>query len=150
MQILTRRQAIVHSCISASSTLPDLFRVASIFGSTKGALFFGTPHLGSDWSAFHKTVLDILKTVTNSNTNLVKHLIPSSEVLRDVQNRYVQISGNISNVFFVEQYPTPVSILGKRLVRCRLASDGTSSDNYARDSLCRKSQQRLLVMHSCE
>lgn len=118
-------QALVHSSFSINSTSHDLLTLSHLVQCTKGVIFFGTPHLGSGWSYVHKIVLDLLSIVTHTNSRIVKQLMSSSPVLEDVQHRYVQISGGISNVFFVEQHRTSLLGLAKQLVS--LTSTGGQS-----------------------
>lgn len=95
-------QALVASYLKVGDNRHD------IYTSTKGVLFFGTPHLGSDYASFHKIVLNMCKFFKNANTALVQHLIPDSEVLQLIQAQYVDISRHFIDIFFYEQYPTKV------------------------------------------
>lgn len=142
-------QAIVHSYLSTASTA-HVLKLNRLFPSTRAVLFFGTPHLGSEWSAFHGTVLGILNAFTHTNTNLVKQLIPSSEVLRGIQDRYVLISGGFSNVFCYEQHPTTLPMLGKRLVNPTLTLQVVDDALTCRgiDSSCLKNLQHHPVRQS--
>jgi hypothetical protein len=118
-------QALVRSSFSINSASHDLLNLSLLLQSAKGVIFFGTPHLGSGWSRVHKIILDLLGIVTHTNSRIVEQLMPSSEVLRVFLDRYLEISGNISNVFFVEQHRTSLFGLGKQTVR--LTSPSTQS-----------------------
>lgn len=77
-----------------------------IYASTKSVMFFGTPHFGSNFAAFHATILNICSIFTASNTRLIRTLIPESEILQRIQKQYADISPEFGDVYFYETYPT--------------------------------------------
>lgn len=99
--------------------------VHDLYSSTKGVLFFGTPHLGTDHAAFHQAILNICNIFTRTNNKLVTHLIPGSEVLQQIQSQYVDISRGLADMFFFEQYSTRIFGGFEALVRSLFMTEGT-------------------------
>lgn len=61
-----------------------------IFGSTIGAIFFGTPHAGADPRSFpHRVAEQVIKAAGFSvNEQIVNTLLPSSERLRELRDEF--------------------------------------------------------------
>jgi hypothetical protein len=95
---LMRMQALVHSTLSVITP-----KLHDIISSTKGVFYFGTPHLGSDWSSWHAVVLNIFKLYTLTNTRIVQNLTRNSEYLTKLQEHY---------------YPALIYLLLSLLIAC--------------------------------
>lgn len=105
-------QALVYSnCAPRNPELHD------IVASTKGVLYFGTPHLGSDWSSLHRIILNIGRVFTTTNTRIVQHLVRESDHLMKLQAQYNHISGIFKTVSFYEEYPISLPA-GKAALVC--------------------------------
>lgn len=74
---------------------PNLEDLRSIYVSTYGIIFLGTPHNGSsvaNWGrALHHTLKVSLGFMIRSDDTLLKTLMKDSEVLRQINNRFLNI-----------------------------------------------------------
>lgn len=108
-------QVLVESVLSVLQ--PGL---RDIFDSTRAVYFFGTPHLGSDWSNWHRLLWNLVDFVTPTHTSIIKLLQRGSEYLMNLQSQYNKISPEIKNISFYEEYPTPVVKDFAAVVRIRM------------------------------
>lgn len=76
--------------------------------STKGVLFFGTPHLGSDWSKLHATILRISKLFKSTTAHIAIQLAKNSKYLIDLQSQFSLFSQTFVTVYFYEELGTPI------------------------------------------
>ncbi|CCA71494.1 hypothetical protein PIIN_05431 [Serendipita indica DSM 11827] len=79
-----------------------------ILVSTHAILFFGTPHSGVKGVAFQVMLNRILSVYMRSNNKILKHLEEHSSELEDIQSAYLSTSEGIKNVYFYEDYATPI------------------------------------------
>jgi protein SERAC1 len=72
-----------------SDTLPHLAR---IFSSTRGIIFLGTPHRGSDISSLAKVVASIAKVAFQTvNEDLIRDLERDSQILDRIRDSFSRI-----------------------------------------------------------
>lgn len=95
-------------------------RLRSIFVSTYGILFLGTPHKGSDVAQWGSRLEGIVSAVAgklvDSQPQLVNALKNNNETLQNIDRQFVQIMGRFHIYFFHEGKPTNLKI-GMRYVR---------------------------------
>lgn len=82
----------------------------SIRVSTYGVVFMGTPHMGSDLAKWGSLIESVARAVTfrtlvDSNPALVGALGKNSEILQNVTEEFVPISGDLELFFFWEELP---------------------------------------------
>jgi hypothetical protein len=58
---------------------------------TKGIIFFGTPHHGSDLAAWAAVCAKFVSRFKDTNLEILNVLRPESEVLRDTQDEFGQL-----------------------------------------------------------
>ena len=83
----------------------------SIFVSTYGILFLGTPHKGSDLAKWGSRLEAICRAVmpkraVDSNDNLVNALKSNNETLQNIDRQFIQIINRFHVFFFHEGKPT--------------------------------------------
>lgn len=102
-------KALIHSNLSKDNQ-------NSIKSSSRGIVFFGTPHAGSSIASFGVHLLDIL-SIFGTNTSLIRHLQQDSEWLRMQTEQFSSISSELDIVTFYETYGTPIpGLLGRTIV----------------------------------
>ncbi|OAG37168.1 hypothetical protein AYO21_08586 [Fonsecaea monophora] len=107
-ELVADRQAIIlsHSRISGS-----IVGLHSIYVSTFGLLFLGTPHEGSDkavLASYIRVLLDKLapSKLCDTDGQLLNALKPDSETLRNITDMFVPIMKRFHIYFFWEQEKT--------------------------------------------
>ncbi|KAI0400445.1 ribonuclease-like protein p/mrp subunit [Xylaria palmicola] len=108
------KRAIVYS---ASRTSHHINHLRSIYVSTYGILFFGTPHQGSgtaNLATFAQRIIDALlpSKLVDTQAQLLDALKESSEVLQEITDNFAPLMKDIRIYFFWEQEKTD---LGYRL-----------------------------------
>ena len=105
--LVVKRALIYSSEISGNRTE----HLRSIFVSTYGILFLGTPHKGADLAQWGSRLEDICKAVMpskviDSNDTLVKALKTENETLQNIDRQFMQIIARFHVFFFHEGKPT--------------------------------------------
>ena len=105
--LVVKMALIASSEITGSKTE----HLRSIFVSTYGILFLGTPHKGSDvaqWGSYLESVFSavIPKAVGESAPQLVDALKANSETLENIDRPFVQLMDKFNLYFFHEAKPT--------------------------------------------
>jgi hypothetical protein len=100
------KSALLHS----NSTHPGhLKEHRAIKTSTYGIIFMGTPHQGSDSSAWGMRLVDVEFIFIHTNDSLLKNLGKDSEMLQNVLAYYAGISSDFVTKFAYETYATPLA-----------------------------------------
>lgn len=86
-------------------------RLRSIYVSTYGILFLGTPHNGSDlakWGSLLEKICSVAlpKKFFDSSPQLVKALKTNNETLQNINRLFIEIIGRFHIYFFHESKPT--------------------------------------------
>lgn len=89
----------------------------SIYMSTLGLLFLGTPHQGGQGASLGKIVAHIGSLVTYTSSNMIRHLIEHSEFLQQQQSQYAMIATDFPTVCFYETRPMSIPLYGSIIVR---------------------------------
>ncbi|KAL9624502.1 MAG: hypothetical protein Q9160_001166 [Pyrenula sp. 1 TL-2023] len=89
---------------------PHLERLRSIYVSTYGILFLGTPHNGSDiarWGTLLQSICSAMlpKKFFDSSPHLVEALRTNNETLQNINRLFVDIIGRFQIYFFHESRP---------------------------------------------
>jgi len=82
------------------------FHHRSLADNTKGILFIGTPHQGTDSVTVAQHLAEICSINTRLNRALRRDLVTYSEMLQDQVSAYTAISGRYTTKFFYEAYGT--------------------------------------------
>lgn len=103
-------QALIHSS-EIRGLKTDHLR--SIFVSTYGILFLGTPHKGADiakWGSRLERICDavIPGRILDTRRDLVDALKKNNETLQNIDRQFSQIMGRFHIFFFHEAKPTKV------------------------------------------
>lgn len=106
--VLTRRKALAYSASRTSKLVQHLH---SIFVSTYGVLFLGTPHNGSSKAGLASVGSRMISALTPSkvvdtNSQLTDTLREGSEVLQNITDMFVPLMKNFRIYFFWEQEKT--------------------------------------------
>ena len=87
-------------------------RLGTIYNSTYGVVFLGTPHRGSDKAGLGHLVAGIAKvTLRQPNPHLLRSLEQDSDVLEHQRASFASVSSTISLVCLYEEEPTAVGIV---------------------------------------
>ncbi|KAI0868248.1 ribonuclease-like protein p/mrp subunit [Hypoxylon argillaceum] len=102
------KRALVYS---ASRTARHIIHLHSIYVSTYGVLFFGTPHQGSgtaNLGIFAQRIVDVLlpSRVVDTQSQLLDALKENSEVLQEITDNFVPLMKDLRVYFFWEQEKT--------------------------------------------
>ena len=105
---LVVQRALIHSSEIRDNKTEHL---RSIFVSTYGILFFGTPHKGSniaEWGSWLEWICDaILPTrVIDTQPQLVNALKANSETLQNIDRQFIHLASRFHIYFFHEGKPT--------------------------------------------
>lgn len=82
---LVSEQALLH-CREGNKNLKN------VFPSTRGIIFMGTPHAGSDLTKFGKNLAKLLNIVRNTNSAILGPLQKGSDELTGVQQQFQQLA----------------------------------------------------------
>ena len=99
--LVVKRALIYSSEIRGNNTE----HLRSIFVSTYGILFFGTPHKGSEtaeWSSF----LEAVCNVVDSQPQLTNVLKTNNETLQNIDRQFIHLTSRYRIFFFHEAKPT--------------------------------------------
>lgn len=96
---------------SASVRHSHTEHLRSIFVSTYGILFLGTPHNGSDlakWGSMLQSICSVVlpKKFLDSSPQLVDALKTNNETLQNINRFFMEISNRFHIYFFHEGKPT--------------------------------------------
>ena len=102
------KSALVHS---RDVQNVDTERLRSVYISTAGILFMGTPHNGSDlasWGTLLQSICSAVlpKKLFDSQSDLIKALETDNETLQVISRRFMEARQNIRIYFFHESKPT--------------------------------------------
>ncbi|KAI0424659.1 ribonuclease-like protein p/mrp subunit [Xylaria sp. FL1042] len=102
------KRALVYS---ASRTGSHINHLHSIYVSTYGILFFGTPHQGSgtaNLATFVQRIIDVLlpSKLVDSQAQLLDALKEGSEVLQEITDNFAPLMRDLRIYFFWEQQKT--------------------------------------------
>ena len=105
---LTKSKALAYSASRTSKNEDHLY---SIYVSTYGILFFGTPHHGSNiakMAGIARRVLSALvpKRIMDTNGQLLDALQKNSETLQNITDQFVALMKRFRVFFFWEQEKT--------------------------------------------
>ena len=106
--ILSGHQALIYS---SEIRGPKTEHLRSIFVSTYGILFLGTPHKGSNLAAWGSRLERICgavlpKRVLDSSPGLINALKSNNETLQNIDRQFIQIMNRYHIYFFHEGKPT--------------------------------------------
>jgi hypothetical protein len=109
------RKALTYS---ASRTSTQLQHLHSVFVSTYGVLFLGTPHDGSnkaDLASTARKIIDAMvpSKVFDTDGQLLEALQEGSEVLQNVTAQFAPLMSNFRVYFFWEQEKTDLGVTRK-------------------------------------
>lgn len=111
---LVVKRALTYSC---NITNPNLFQQRSIYASTYGIVFLGTPHLGSDlakWGSWLQAIASVApKKIIDSSPQLVDALKSQSETLENIDRLFVPIMQRRLHVLFCHE-GKPTDLKGTR------------------------------------
>ena len=86
--------------------------LGAIYASTKGVVFFGTPHRGSPQTGLAQIVANVAKiTLRRPNEKLVRNLSEDSDVLERQRRSFASIAEQLSLVCLWEELPTGVGVV---------------------------------------
>ena len=107
---LVVKRALIYSAEITGSKTEHL---RSIFVSTFGILFLGTPHKGADlgqWGSYIEWLCSAVvpKKLLDSEPQLVNALRTNSETLQNIDRQFAQLVDNFHIFFFHEGKPTDV------------------------------------------
>ncbi|KAL8726336.1 MAG: hypothetical protein Q9166_006784 [cf. Caloplaca sp. 2 TL-2023] len=95
----------------------------SIFVSTYGILFLGTPHLGSDiskWSSWvdevSRTTASTQLTTDNSPVPILDSLKPYSDILQNIERQFIELTDDLHIFYFHEAKPTKLGEVWRYIV----------------------------------
>ena len=83
-----KRLQAIHYSDSHRRTRPDL---ATIMDATRGIVFLGTPHRGSDAITLPKLIASVIEACQDVNVNLLQDLEKESETLDRIGDSFSQI-----------------------------------------------------------
>ena len=106
---LTEFQAI-HYSDSHRRTRPDL---ATIMDATRGIVFLGTPHRGSDATTLPKMIASVIAAFQDVNVNLLQALERESETLDRIGDSFGQILDR--RTFSVYSFEEELAIVGRKV-----------------------------------
>ncbi|KAI1779448.1 ribonuclease-like protein p/mrp subunit [Hypoxylon cercidicola] len=106
---------------SASRTGHKIEHIHSIYVSTFGVLFFGTPHQGSraaNLATIAQRMIDtfVPSRIVDTDSRLLSNLRESSEVLQDITDNFVPIMARLHICFFWEQEKTDLGFKWEYIV----------------------------------
>ncbi|OBT98500.1 hypothetical protein VE01_03650 [Pseudogymnoascus verrucosus] len=110
MERLRRDKALIKSAAYQShGRHPSL---GEIYHNTKGVIFLGTPHRGSDKTDFANIIANVAKvSFRQPNKQLVGILSPDSDVLENQREQFTTITQNTPIVCIREELPTAIGVI---------------------------------------
>ncbi|KFZ04693.1 hypothetical protein V501_09060 [Pseudogymnoascus sp. VKM F-4519 (FW-2642)] len=107
---LRRDKALIKSAAYQShGRHPSL---GEIYHNTKGVIFLGTPHRGSDKTDFANIIANVAKvSFRQPNKQLVGVLSPDSDVLENQREQFTTITQNTPIVCIREELPTAIGVI---------------------------------------
>jgi hypothetical protein len=81
-------------------------------------MFFGTPHAGATGAEFQTIMTNIGRIFVPANSGILSLLRRDSDHLRSLTGQYSPISSHFKNVFFFEEYKTPLFGGASIMVEC--------------------------------
>jgi hypothetical protein len=111
------KEALVYARLATTAEAQDFFQ------STRGVLFFGTPHYGSDWSGMHAAYLKFRSLFAPATPHVAKLLSKSSEYLAKLHSDFTLFSSTLEIRYFFEELPVLAGIW-KIVVGCAIPSRG--------------------------
>ena len=170
---LVVKRALIHSSEIRGNKTEHL---RSVFVSTYGILFFGTPHRGSDiteWGSRLEWICGaILPTrVVDSQPQLVNALKANSETLQNIDRQFIQLASRFHIYFFHEGKPTRLKGTLRYIVNeesaapniqdveraciqqdhshmCKFESDSAAGFHIVKDAIQRYASQALATIVS--
>ncbi|RYP87830.1 hypothetical protein DL769_000422 [Monosporascus sp. CRB-8-3] len=110
-ELVADREALIYS---ASRTGQKIEHIHSIYVSTYGILFFGTPHQGTsktNLATFAQRMVALVPSkVVDTDSQLLSALQESSEVLQDITDNFVPMMKRFRICFFWEQEKTSLGV----------------------------------------
>jgi len=103
--LLTFSQALIRAQSYGSTHQDD--KLGLIHSCTKGVVFLGTPHRGSDKKGLIDIVSGIMKlSMHNANTQLLASLLPESQFLEEQRDLFNGVGKDFPLKCLFEEYPT--------------------------------------------
>ncbi|KAH0533863.1 hypothetical protein FGG08_007514 [Glutinoglossum americanum] len=111
---LVIKQALIKSAeYNSHGRHPTL---GEIYASTKGVIFLGTPHRGSDKESLGEVVSKVAKFFFRQpNEQLLQTLKPDSHILENQRDQFTTISKDLPIVCIREELPTAVGVIVSEL-----------------------------------
>jgi hypothetical protein len=81
-------------------------------------IFFGTPHAGAAGAEFQTIMTNIFRIFVSANSGILSLLRQDSDHLCSLTEQYSSISSHFKNVFFFEEYKTPLFGGASIMVEC--------------------------------
>ncbi|MCJ1439073.1 hypothetical protein MMC27_008464 [Xylographa pallens] len=100
---LVLKSALIHSAAARTGAQEEH---RSIYLSTYGIIFAGTPHQGGDGVTWGVRLITIASVFVNTNNNMLHHLERDSEEVQRLMRDYAPISGDFRTKFAYEILPT--------------------------------------------
>jgi protein SERAC1 len=109
---LVIKQALIKSAeYNSHGRHPTL---GEIYASTKGVIFLGTPHRGSDKESLGEVVSKVAKfSFRQPNEQLLQTLKLNSHILENQRDQFTTISKDLPIVCIREELPTVVGMVGE-------------------------------------
>lgn len=98
-----RLQALIHSAAARAGAQEEH---RSIYLSTYGIIFAGTPHQGGDGVTWGLRLVTIASAFVNTNDRMLQHLQRNSEEVQRLMRDYAPISNDFRTKFAYETLPT--------------------------------------------
>ena len=109
-----RLQALIHSSAARAGAQEEH---RSIYLSTYGIIFAGTPHQGGEGVTWALRLVAIASIFTNTNDTMLQHLQRDSEEVQRLMRDYAPISGDFRTKFVYETSPTELPTGRSMMVR---------------------------------
>ncbi|KAL9038794.1 MAG: hypothetical protein Q9180_002917 [Flavoplaca navasiana] len=107
------KKALVLSNLANETHLPDQ---KDIQMSTFAILFFGTPHQGSDMTAWGNLLVKLCGVYYQTNDRWLSHLESKSESIESGLGEFASVASRITIIYFYETLPTPTWAGGSAMV----------------------------------
>lgn len=98
-------QALIHSAAARSGAQEDH---RSIYLSTYGIIFAGTPHQGGEGVAWGLRLVTVASMLVNTNPAMLQHLQRDSEEVQRLLRDFAPISNDFCTKFAYETLITPL------------------------------------------